>query len=140
MFFDRGTFWVLPLAYSYPPKSARAYSSPNLTKIITFAAAPLVLTPFVRNQAARLCQANGVTPSSLRRKAGAMKETQTQRPFSSDKHNICEAHCPRQLLFLRSLGLGLLDSAQESGPVALGDDDRRPREHRSRRGRYTKQY
>ena len=24
-FFDRGTFWVLPLAYFYPPKSARAY-------------------------------------------------------------------------------------------------------------------
>ncbi len=25
MFFDRGTFWVLPLTYFYLPKSARAY-------------------------------------------------------------------------------------------------------------------
>ena len=46
-FFDRGTFWVLPLTCFYPPKSDRAY---HLSKFITFAAAPLVLTPFVRNQ------------------------------------------------------------------------------------------
>ena len=50
MFFDRGTFWVLPLTYSYLPKSARAYLFPQSVKFITFAAAPLVLTPFVRNQ------------------------------------------------------------------------------------------
>ena len=51
MFFDGGTFWVLPLTYFYLPKSARAYLFPNLSnKSITFAAAPLVLTPFVRNR------------------------------------------------------------------------------------------
>ena len=50
MFFDRGTFWVFPLAYFDLPKSARASFFPNLSKLITFAAAPLVLTPFVRNQ------------------------------------------------------------------------------------------
>ena len=44
MFSDRGTFWVLPLAYVYLPKSARSYLFPNLSKLITFAAAPLVLT------------------------------------------------------------------------------------------------
>ena len=49
-FFDRGTFRVLPLIYLYLPKSARASFFPNLSRFITFAAAPLVLTPFVRNQ------------------------------------------------------------------------------------------
>ena len=44
MFFDRGTFWVPPLTYFYIPKIARAYFFPNLSKFITFAAAPLVLT------------------------------------------------------------------------------------------------
>ena len=53
LFLTRGTFWVLPLSYFYLPKSARAYFFPNLSKIITFAAALLVLTLFVRNQKAR---------------------------------------------------------------------------------------
>ena len=53
MSFDRGTFRVLPLTYFYLPKSASAYLFPNLSKLITFfAAAPLVSTPFVRNQKA----------------------------------------------------------------------------------------
>ena len=50
MLFDRGTLWVLPLTYFYLPKSARAYLFPQPVKVITFAAAPLVLTPFLRNQ------------------------------------------------------------------------------------------
>ena len=41
MFFDRVTFWVLPLTYF------------DVSKFINFAAAPLVLTPFVRNQDAQ---------------------------------------------------------------------------------------
>ena len=49
MLFDRGTFWSLPFTY-YLPKSARAYLFPQSVKFITFAAAPLVLTVFVRNQ------------------------------------------------------------------------------------------
>ena len=49
-FFDRGTFLVLSLTYFYLPESARAYLFPQSVKIITFAAAPLVLTPFARNQ------------------------------------------------------------------------------------------
>ena len=50
--FDRGTFWVLPLTHFCLPNSARAYLLPQSVKIrYTFAAAPLVLTPFVRNQA-----------------------------------------------------------------------------------------
>ena len=48
--FDRGTFWALPLANFYLPKSARAYLFPNLSEFSTFAAAPLASTPFVRNQ------------------------------------------------------------------------------------------
>ena len=43
MFLDRGTFSVLPLTYAYLP---------NLSKYITFVAAPPVLTPFVRHQGA----------------------------------------------------------------------------------------
>ena len=58
MFFDRGTFWALPLTYLYLPKSARVYLSPNLSKFITFAAAPLVLTPFVRNQGPIMVKGN----------------------------------------------------------------------------------
>ena len=49
-FFDRGTFGVLPLTYLCFPKSAQGTFFPNMSKLITFAAAPLVLTPFVRNQ------------------------------------------------------------------------------------------
>ena len=45
--FDRD-FWVLPLAYFYLSQSARAYLFPQ--SFNTFAAGPLVLTPFVRNQ------------------------------------------------------------------------------------------
>ena len=48
--FDRGTFLVLPLTYLYLPKSARAYPFPQSVKVITFAAALLVLTLFVRDQ------------------------------------------------------------------------------------------
>ena len=50
MFFLTRTFWALPLTYLHFPKSARAYLSPQSFKMITFAAAPLVLTPFVRDQ------------------------------------------------------------------------------------------
>ena len=53
MLFDGGTFWVLPLTYFYLPKSARGYLlSPNLSRLFTFTAAPLVSTPFVCNQVA----------------------------------------------------------------------------------------
>ena len=58
VFFDRGTFWVLPLSYFYTPRSARARLFPQPdNKNITFAAAPFVLTPFVRNQT---CLSDGI--------------------------------------------------------------------------------
>ena len=41
---------VLPLTYFYLPKSARAHLFSQSVKQHIFAAAPLVLTPFVRNQ------------------------------------------------------------------------------------------
>ena len=44
------TFWVLPLTYFDLPQSARAHIFPQSVKRNYFAAAPLVLTPFVRNQ------------------------------------------------------------------------------------------
>ena len=52
VFFD-SLFLGTPVNYFYLPKSTSAYFFPNLTKSITFAASPLVLTPFVCNQAAR---------------------------------------------------------------------------------------
>ena len=45
MFFDRGTFWVLPLTYFYIPKSARAYLFPNLSRAITFCSGPISADP-----------------------------------------------------------------------------------------------
>ena len=66
MFFDKGTCWVL-VTYFYIPKSARAYLFPNLTKLITFAAAPLVLTPFVRNQGPAPRAGSGEAPPRLPR-------------------------------------------------------------------------
>ena len=50
--FVRGTFGALPLTYFCIPKSTRAYFFSNLSKLIPFAAAPLVLTPFVRSRGA----------------------------------------------------------------------------------------
>ena len=49
-FLTEGLFGLLPLAYFYLPKVPGRTFFPNLSKFITFAAAPLVLTTFVRNQ------------------------------------------------------------------------------------------
>ena len=51
VFFVTGTCWVLPLIlYSYSQKCQGVFFPPNLSKLSTFAAAPLVLTPFIRSQ------------------------------------------------------------------------------------------
>ena len=48
---DRGTFRVLPLAYFYLPKSARASLCPQSVRMHYFCSGPIkVLTPFVRSQ------------------------------------------------------------------------------------------
>ena len=54
MFFGRGTFWALPLTYFIIPKVTGRTFFPNRSKFATFAAAPSVLTPFVRNQLRRM--------------------------------------------------------------------------------------
>ena len=41
MFFDRGTFWVLPLTYVYLPKSARAYLFRQSVKTYYFCSGPI---------------------------------------------------------------------------------------------------
>ena len=46
---DRGTFWVLPLTYLFR----------SLSTFVTFAAAPLVSTPFVRSQKEALQYVSG---------------------------------------------------------------------------------
>ena len=45
MFFDRGTFWVLPLTYFYLPNSARAYLCPQYVKIHYFCSGPVSVDP-----------------------------------------------------------------------------------------------
>ena len=47
-FFDRGTFWVLPLAYFYLPKSARAYLFPKSVKNHYFCSSPISVDPICR--------------------------------------------------------------------------------------------
>ena len=52
-YFDRGTFWVFPFTYFHVPKSAQKCQGVffhNLSKSITFASAPFVLSPFVLSQ------------------------------------------------------------------------------------------
>ena len=44
-FFDRGTFWVLPLIYFYIPKSARACLFPQSVKIDYFCSGPISVDP-----------------------------------------------------------------------------------------------
>ena len=43
MFFDRGTFWVLPLTYL--PQSARAHLFPQFVKIHYFCSGPVSVEP-----------------------------------------------------------------------------------------------
>ena len=45
MFFDRGTFWVLPLAYFYLPKSAGAYLFLQSVKNSYFCSGPISVDP-----------------------------------------------------------------------------------------------
>ena len=69
MLFDRGTFWVLPLTCFYLSTKVPGHTFfPNRSKIITFAAAPLGLTPFVRNQLGLPGNATGPTTRSASRR------------------------------------------------------------------------
>ena len=45
LFFDRGTFWVLPLTYFYLPKSARAYLFSQSVEIHYFCSGPIGVDP-----------------------------------------------------------------------------------------------
>ena len=45
MFFDRGTFWVLPLTYCCLPESARAYLFPQSVKNNDFRSGPVSVDP-----------------------------------------------------------------------------------------------
>ena len=45
LIFDRGTFWVLSLAYFYLPKSARAYLVPRSVKVHHFCSGPISVDP-----------------------------------------------------------------------------------------------
>ena len=44
-FFDRGTFWVLPLTYMYLPKSARACLFSQSVKVHYFCSGPISVDP-----------------------------------------------------------------------------------------------
>ena len=80
----------------YLPKSARAYLFPQSVKFKTLAAAPLVLTPFVRNQLAR--KASAVPTSRFPRHAEPRARRTRQRrppglhpsaPVGSDDSSDC---------------------------------------------------
>ena len=43
--FDRGTFWVLPLTYFYPPQCARAYPFSQSVKALYFCSGPISVDP-----------------------------------------------------------------------------------------------
>ena len=73
VFFDRGTFWVVPSTYFDLPKSARAYVFPQSVNI-TFAAAPFTVNP-IRPQP--------TTTHSHEAKAPAIQETVLQYLHSS---------------------------------------------------------
>ena len=45
MFFDTGTFWVLPLTYFYLPRSARAYLFPQSVEINYLCSGPISADP-----------------------------------------------------------------------------------------------
>ena len=45
LFFDRGTFWVLPLTYFYLPQSARACLFPQSVKFHYFCSGPISVDP-----------------------------------------------------------------------------------------------
>ena len=45
MFFDTGTFWVLPVTYCYLPKRVRAYLFPQSVKIKYFCSGPISVDP-----------------------------------------------------------------------------------------------
>ena len=63
-FLTEGPFGYSPLTYFYLPKSDSAYLFPNPSNFTTFAAAPLVLTPFVRNQYTNINNINTTTTTT----------------------------------------------------------------------------
>ena len=91
MLFDRGTCWVLPSTYFYIPRSARANLDPQSVKFLTFAAAPLVLTPVVRNQPPPCPRACAVAGSVC-------------RPVRAGSHPCAHARPGREPRARRSLG------------------------------------
>ena len=53
MFFDGGTFWVIPLTCLYLPNIARAYLFPESVKSHNCSSVPTSVDPFVCNQTKR---------------------------------------------------------------------------------------
>ena len=63
-FFDRGTFWVLPLTYLYLPKNARAYIFPKSVKMHYFCSGPISVDP-ICPQPKGSCRARGTRWSTM---------------------------------------------------------------------------
>ena len=110
MFFDRGTFRVLPLTYCCIPKSARAYLFPNLSEFLTFAAAPLVLTPFLRNQGLAL----GCVSEKLRGDREVVMEAVRQNGLALE-HASEELRGDREVVMeaVRQIGSALQHASEE---------------------------
>ena len=100
VFFDRGTFGVLPSTYMYLSKSARAYLFPNPSKSITFAAVAFVLTPLSATKAHRRhhdhprgrgllpTRPGNAAPRDLRAAAAPVRRVQRLRLHDQAKQSI----------------------------------------------------
>ena len=66
MFFGRGTFWVLPLAYFYLPKSARACLFPQSVKVHYFRSGPISVDPICPQIKARSRTSRATSATRIR--------------------------------------------------------------------------
>ena len=114
-FFDRGTFWVLPLTYTYLPKSARAYLFPQSARIHYFCSGPLSVDPICpqANKAARRPEPKmGRTRTSERSVAALTERSQSLGSNPRGRPSAVQRPLPRAQRSaarpaLRGSGVGL---------------------------------
>ena len=92
MFFDRD-FLGTPVNLLLSPKESRAYLFPQPLKFVTFAAAPLVLTSFVRNQTSQ----HADWPRGSRRRGARLRQT---LPLKSSERHAEGARPPRRRTYI----------------------------------------
>ena len=78
MFFDRGTFWVLPLTYYYFPKSARAYLFSKSVEIHYSCSGPISVDP--------ICPQPTPVRGRCARARGSARDPGQEVPGAREKH------------------------------------------------------